>query len=64
MSMQASKQGSGVSEQANGRASGPVLQSVILVVLAHSEAVKTKEGRHNAAGQEPASMFSRGDGLA
>ena len=27
---------SGASERANGRASGPVLQSVFLVVLAHS----------------------------
>ena len=29
---------SGASERANGRASGPVLQSVFLVVLAHSTA--------------------------
>ena len=27
---------SGVSERANGRASGPILQSVFLVILAHS----------------------------
>ena len=29
---------SGASERANGRASGPVLQSVFFVVLAHSDA--------------------------
>ena len=32
----ASEQVSGVSERANGRASGPVLQSVFLAVLDHS----------------------------
>ena len=31
-----------VSKQANGRASGPVLQSVFLVVLDHSAVVKDK----------------------
>ena len=38
---------SGASEQANGRASGPALQSVFLVVLRHSavgeEAVSTRK---------------------
>ena len=32
---------SGASEQANGRASGPVLQSVFLVILAHGEMART-----------------------
>ena len=42
----ASERVSGASERANGRASGPVLQSVFLVVLAHSvlkDAVKGVE---------------------
>ena len=34
---------SGGSERANGRASGPVLQSVFLAVLDHSEVVREKE---------------------
>ena len=36
---------SGASEKGNGRASGPVLQSEFLVVLAHSAAV-TLSGAH------------------
>ena len=36
---------SGVSERANGRASGPVLHSVFLVVLAHSEGKKKNWGK-------------------
>ena len=35
---------SGGSEQANGRASGPVLQSVFWVILAHSERLRKGEG--------------------
>ena len=35
---------SGGSERANGRASGPVLQSVFWVILAHSERLRKGEG--------------------
>ena len=41
---------SGVSERANGRASGPVLQSVFLVVLAHSG--RAREGREEVKEME------------
>ena len=34
---------SGASERANGRASGPVLQSVFLAVFDHSDCVKSPE---------------------
>ena len=37
---------SGASEQANGRASGPILQSVFLVVLDHSGGVKSSNERN------------------
>ena len=36
---EASERVSGASERANGRASGPVLQSVFLAVIDHSEVV-------------------------
>ena len=36
---------SGASERANGRASGPVLQSVLLAVIDHSEKGRRKEDR-------------------
>ena len=38
---EASEQVSGVSEQANGRASDPVLQSGFLIILAHSASLDT-----------------------
>ena len=41
----ASERVSGASERANGRASGPVLQSVFLAVIDHSEEVKEGEER-------------------
>ena len=40
------------SEQANGRASGPVLQSVFLVILDHSETVSQLVGMVNDAALE------------
>ena len=44
---------SGASEQANGRASGPVLQSVFLVDLAHSGGgVRGKAGGKEWLGKE------------
>ena len=39
----ASERVCGASERENGRASGPVLQSVFLVVLAHSELGKQRK---------------------
>ena len=39
-----SKRVSGASERANGRASGPVLTSVFLVVLDHSDSVQIEDG--------------------
>ena len=43
---------SGASEQANGQGSGPVLQSVFLVILAHIETQKSGASRDEGRNEE------------
>ena len=47
----ANKRVSGASEQANGRASGPVLQFVFLVILNHSGEVEKAQSRSRPKGK-------------
>ena len=48
----ASERVSGASERANGRASGPVLLSVFLAVIDHSEAVRSEKGEREKREKE------------